>query len=168
MRASLVDAAPCPPDPGARRATGEMTMRLGTGELIPARKGSCPFGRFSLHARTAVRLVNSAAHPTRLALRGQGVWGCGVKAPAEDIGSQRNSVQRPAPAVERPTPETVPSPTRPMTPAALQRLQGAAGNRAASRLMAARRPAQPRTGPPANVQRLATGTETPIPRAGPE
>jgi hypothetical protein len=55
-----------------------------------------------------------------------------------------------------------------MTPTALQRLQGAAGNRAASRLMAARRPAQPRTGPPANVQRLATGTETPIPRAGPE
>jgi hypothetical protein len=65
-----------------------------------------------------------------------------------------------------------------MTPAALQRLQSAAGNRAASRLIAARRPASPRTGPQArppsagpaapNVQRLATGTETPVPRTGPE
>ena len=55
-----------------------------------------------------------------------------------------------------------------MTTSALQRLQGAAGNRAASRLIAARHPARSRTGPLAPVQRLATGTETPVPRPGPE
>jgi hypothetical protein len=89
-----------------------------------------------------------------------------VRAPADD----REIQQKPAPRGTAPksAEETESAhPSRPINPAALQRLQGSAGNRAVSRMLGARKPAPARTPAPTKPVAAATAAAPSAPTSAP-